>query len=74
MNTNPPDEIVVDAATSTEHEAPRSHARKIPPRMPAKPATQKERKERKERLDAAVADMTFKAKGNETRNQRSRTI
>jgi hypothetical protein len=42
--------------------------------MLAKPATQKQRKERKERLDAAVADMTFKSKGNETRNRRTRTI
>jgi len=52
----------------------RPSTRKVPEPMVAKPATQKERKERKERLDAAVADITFKSKGTETRGRRSRTI
>jgi len=58
----------------TEHEDESPRVRKVPEPMLAKPATPKERKQRKERLDAAVADMTFKPKGTETRNRRSRTI
>ena len=51
-----------------------SQPRKGPVPMVAKPATPKERKERKERLDAAAADMTFKPKGTETRDRRTRRI
>jgi len=57
-----------------EHGNESPPTRKIPEPMLAKPATPKARKERKERLDAAVADMTFKSKGNETRGRRGRTI
>ena len=48
--------------------------RTVPEPMVAKPATARARKERKERLDAAVAEMTFKSKGTETRGRRNGTI
>jgi len=58
----------------SEYEDESPSTRVAPEPIVAKPATARERKERKERLDAAVADMTFKSKGSETRNRRSRTI